>query len=211
MPLLKTIITQAYSLAIWQMSETKEDWAQLLHAVCPDFCIPGHLRSEKQRKEFFATRLLLHALMGKIPDVSHTAEGKPFLTDEHHHISLSHSASLAAAILSPFPTGIDTEETTRRIESIAPRFLSVPELEWTLDTPDPGKAQIFCWSAKEAIYKMMDQPGTDFSAGIFIPPTLLTDSGTTSARFTKNEKTHPASLHFLFSGNNVVTWCVYDS
>ncbi|MBP7504143.1 MAG: 4'-phosphopantetheinyl transferase superfamily protein [Prolixibacteraceae bacterium] len=211
MPLLQTIITEEYALGVWLLSEQEEEWRQLLQAARPGFALPPHLRSEKQRREFAATRLLLHALLGEIPDMAYAHTGKPFLPGDTRHISLSHSASLAAAILSPFPAGIDTEETTRHVESIAPRFLSDQELDWTTHTPNPRKAQIFCWSAKESLYKMMDQPGADFRSQLHIPPTPLTMTGTTTASFSKNQSQHTVPLRFLFSGNNVVTWCVYNS
>lgn len=209
MPLLCTTITEAYSLALWQLTEPAAECRQLLEAARPGFLFPDHLRGEKRQREFAATRLLLHALLGEVPEVNYTPGGRPFLALDHHHISLSHSAALAAVILSPYPVGIDTEQTTRQVDPIAPRFLSDAEMKWTSQSPNPQQARIFCWSAKETIYKMIDQPGTDFKTGIHLPPTPMTDRGMITVTFTRNQVPHPAHLHFLFSGNNVVTWCVY--
>lgn len=210
MPLVRTIKSKLFSLAIWKMTESPGELSELSVSRGTPVVASPHGGSERRQREFLTTRLLLSTLLEGTPQVVYTPAGKPLLDGDTRHISLTHSASLAAAIVSHFPVGIDTEETSRRVEEIAPRFLSAQELAWTLETPDIRKSQILCWSVKESVFKMIDQPGTDFRSHILIPPIAVTEEGTTPVWFYKMGSRIHAHLNYLFFENNVVTWCVYN-
>ncbi len=209
MPLVRTIKSELFSLAVWKMTESPGELSELSVSRGTPVVASSQGSSERRQREFLTTRLLLATLLDGPPQVVYTPAGKPLLDGDTRHISLTHSASLAAAIVSHLPAGIDTEETSRRVEEIAPRFLSAQELAWTLKTPDIRKSQILCWSIKESVFKMINQPGTDFRSHIFIPPIAVSEDGTTPVWFYIKGSRILAHLNYLFLENNVVTWCVY--
>ena len=128
MPLVRTIKSELFSLAIWKMTESPGELSELSVSRGTPVIVSPPGGSERRHREFLTTRLLLSTLLDGPPQVVYTPAGKPLLDGDTRHISLTHSASLAAAIVSPLPAGIDTEETSRRVEEIAPRFLSAQEL-----------------------------------------------------------------------------------
>ncbi|RXK52439.1 4'-phosphopantetheinyl transferase family protein [Aquirufa rosea] len=89
-----------------------------------------------------------------------TASQRPYLKDSNYHISISHSFPFVSACISLHrPIGIDLERKDRKIQHIAPRFLSAKELDWARE--DTQKL-IAAWTVKEALYKAHQQAGLDF-------------------------------------------------
>ncbi len=75
---------------------------------------------------------------------SYNAIGAPQIVNSNLHISVSHSATLVAVIISPQPCAIDIESLSRNFERVASRYQSPSELKFPLET---------LWSIKEALYK----------------------------------------------------------
>ncbi|MCM1096153.1 MAG: 4'-phosphopantetheinyl transferase superfamily protein, partial [Terasakiella sp.] len=97
------------------------------------------------------------------------AAGAPVLEGSRLHISISHSARMAAVAIDPARRiGIDIEDLDRgrQIERVAPRVLSAAELE-----SYTGRL-LEAWTLKEALYKIADDPGIDWRASLPIPPAL---------------------------------------
>ena len=78
-------------------------------------------------------------------NVVFTETGKPYLPDGPH-FSLSHSYSLAAALISDAPCGVDIEMIDARIaQKLAPRCLSANEAD---------RDFFECWTRKECLAKL---------------------------------------------------------
>ncbi len=208
MPLLQIKSFGHSALGIWKMSETA---GELLS--CPGLSEQGkaeldQIASLHRRREFLAVRNLLREMTGGIPDIAHTAEGQPFMKGDHRHISITHSRSLVAILLSEFPAGIDTEEADRKVAGIARRFLSVEEMEWTLKASRVESAQLFCWSCKESAYKMLGIPGIDFRLNLAVAPLIIGEEGTARVIHRADRDETVIAMNYFFAGNNIVTWCV---
>jgi phosphopantetheinyl transferase len=161
-----------------------------------------------RKKEYLAVRSLLKAMKGCGPHITHTADGKPFLSGDTQHISITHSRNLAAIILSDFPAGIDTETTGRKVSDVAQRFLSEEEMAWTLNAPHIELAQLFCWSCKEAAYKMLGIPGIDFKHTLTVCPEEIREKGTSSVVFKSPGREKIIRMNYFLLANNIITWCV---
>jgi phosphopantetheinyl transferase len=190
------------------MTESSWELASRVHLTEKEKTLWRGFSGEHRKKEFLAIRLLLAQMIDEQAEIVYTALGKPLLTGKRKHVSISHSRNLAALILSDYPAGIDTEETLRKVGDIAPRFLSEEELAWTRNSPDPELALIFCWSAKESLYKMIGEKGISFRNQLFLPETKLVTDGSVTAYYRKSGKTAEIELNFFFRENNVITWCV---
>jgi phosphopantetheinyl transferase (holo-ACP synthase) len=118
---------------------------------------------------------------------------------------------MVAVILSEKPAGIDAEKYGRNISYIATRFLSGDELEWISRTSDPGKALLYCWCCKEAVYKMMDTRDVIFRKSILVEAVDFTKHKTGTVLFIKDGKTVEIQIHHLFVTDNIIVWCTLGS
>lgn len=113
-------------------------------------------------------------------EIGHLPCGAPFLFNDDSRISISHCKGLLVvaslprtpeATLSEFSLrtamGIDAERADRsQVLNVRERFLSGDELAMIPDSD--LSALIVAWTAKEALYKAMLEPGLDFRDAIRI-------------------------------------------
>lgn len=110
-------------------------------------------RSRRRREnELAAVGELLAAVAGRPVEILHHKDGSPYPAGLPLHISISHSQHLAALLWSENPGyGVDVEENrTQQLERVAPRVMSVDELEYY------GRLThglLRAWTLKEAAFK----------------------------------------------------------
>jgi len=118
--------------------------------------------------QHLAARFLLQTLLPEedINSIEYAVNGKPYFVNSNKHFSISHCSGYAASVISEQgPVGIDIELIHERIKKVAPKFLHLSELEKinTLEQEAQLKEMSFVWAAKEAMYKMNEKLGIDFS------------------------------------------------
>ncbi|WP_018477081.1 4'-phosphopantetheinyl transferase family protein [Pontibacter roseus] len=172
MPLFHTRELDSHTLlGIWTLEEEPEE---LLHTLPPHFDAQqalAHTHPRRQR-EWLASRVLVYQLLQRF-----TAEplpllrdltGKPLLQKEGLHLSITHSPSLAAVILSDrYEVGIDIEYISPKALRVADKFLT--ERERILTADDELKTCLY-WSAKETLYKMYGKKQLVFKENLFVEP-----------------------------------------
>jgi phosphopantetheinyl transferase len=118
------------------------------------------------------------------------SNGKPYFENERVHFSLSHCNGYAASVVSKEgPVGIDIEIIHERIKKVAHKFLHSSEYEKInrLTLNEQLVQFSLCWATKEAMYKMHEKLGIDFSKQLrieelptlskgIIPATILSES-----------------------------------
>ena len=166
MPLL-----QKHRSPLWGIWKIEESWEELLRqSAQQEAYLPflNQRRSETRKSEWLAVRLLLKELTGTETTVLYRDSGAPYLPDSSLHISISHTKGFAAVLLSPDkPVGVDIEYCSERIHRIKSRFLS--EDEWNVLGKNPTTNELLvCWSAKETVFKMMEQKTADLQNDIHI-------------------------------------------
>lgn len=80
--------------------------------------------------------------------------GAPQIVGSTLHISVSHSTTLVAVIISPLRCAIDIESLTRHFDRVASRYITPTEAQLNNDNPDQ---KALLWSIKECLYKYADQ------------------------------------------------------
>lgn len=94
--------------------------------------------------------------------------GKPHLLDRTAHVSLSHTAGWAAAVLHRSrPVGIDIEPMRDKFTRVVPRILSEPEIAHAAG--DPARLAVY-WCAKESLYKLYGKRQLTFRRHLHIDP-----------------------------------------
>lgn len=163
MPLIvKEKISPYSEYFIWQITEEEQFFLDQL--VLDEFEQQYHHKLiETKRKEFLACRYLLHIATGEeqriFLDISKS--GKPFLQNKAYEISLSHSASYVAVVLSDRLVGIDIQQSNPKLERIKGKFISNEEFDRYGDQINTDIVHHF-WGAKEALFKAYGNGKVEF-------------------------------------------------
>ena len=124
------------------------------------------MKSEQHRKGFLSVRKLLEIAGYTDFDLYYGNDGKPHLTDGKN-ITITHSYSFSAIIISDRNIGIDMEIRREKVIKIADKFLD-REFEYLDPThlEEYVRKLIVIWGVKEALYKMFSQQGLSFKQNI---------------------------------------------
>jgi phosphopantetheinyl transferase len=200
-------------LGIWKMEESREALIRLfpVHLRHEVMAYINGVRSDRRAIDWLSTRIMLLELLGKEQIIHNREDGSPFLEDGKPYISISHTREFAAILLHEHgPVGIDIETVSARVEKIADKFIS--ENEYI----DPGQRtvhQLLHWSAKECLFKLMNEQGIDFKKHLYLHPFTPTTKGVITATESKTAQSSSFTLHYEVHPEYVLTWTVggYDN
>jgi len=162
------------SLGAWKIEEDEFYFLERVKLYENEWKRLAGISHPEKRLEWLSSRLCMKELLKIANDQRieslNSQNGKPYLSNNKHNISYSHSSKYAAAIASlEFEVAIDIEYLKRRKpRNLKTRFLFMNESE--LDFYDRNQSMdlfLLIWSTKEAIYKMHGQ-GVAFKDNIFI-------------------------------------------
>ena len=123
-----------------------------------------------RQREWLTIRVLLKKTLKEEKQISYTATGKPYFADSSYHISISHTKGyVAVAVDENYPVAIDIEQISSRVEKVRSRFMNETE-EQHLSKNLPLIHSLLHWSAKEAMFKYMDDNDIDFKLQLHIHP-----------------------------------------
>ncbi len=174
--------------AIWNITESLVELLEL----GTDFDV-SNFKTEKRKKEFIASRLLLNELEPN-QQISYNSNGAPEI-DNGKFISISHSKNLVAIIISDKKVGLDIEKISNKPLKLSSKFMPTESCH----SLSEEKATLV-WCCKEAIYKWHQKGNVDFKEDIKLIPFILEEKGIVSAEFdSKNLKLNYTKLdsHFL--------------
>ncbi len=162
MPLYKTItISSSTTVYIWKIEEDITTLSRNIKLT--DHCqnrLQG-MKSELHQRGFMSIRHLLAEAGYTDFDLYYDKNGKPHLHDGKH-ISITHSYTFTAIIVSDQPVGIDIEKQRDKILRIAHKFTPIEEY-YTLTNADARMRKLtIVWGAKESLYKLYSQEGLSF-------------------------------------------------
>lgn len=113
-------------------------------------------KNEKRRQLFYALRLI--ARKEGIKEIFYDDNGKPLC--DGCFISISHSGDWVGLAIAVNPVGIDIEGVNEKILKIKDRFLDLEEQEVICE--NDLRKMTLCWSAKEAVFKIVGGETTFF-------------------------------------------------
>ena len=135
------------------------------------------MKSEIHQRGFLSIRHLLKAAGYTDFDLYYNENGKPHLTDGKH-ISITHSFTFSAIIISDVEVGIDIEKNREKIKIIEHKFVNFER--WFISKDDDYIEQLtVIWGAKESLYKIYPHGGLTFKNDIDIESFKIKDKKTT--------------------------------
>lgn len=168
------LVNASGHLGLWQIAESEKDLAERLELSQAESEQLTEIKGQGRRIEFLAARRLLHQLSGRVARGALVKDefGKPHLEDSDHHISISHTENLSAAVAHPDPCGVDVQLFVAKIGRLAKRFMGAAELA---EVTDANRLifQHLVWGAKEAMYKAYGRRELDFREHLFVDLTNI--------------------------------------
>lgn len=143
--------------------------------------LSGERKEQLNRGRELVLHLIQEALsLPSPPELAHHPSGAPFLPQHpEKSISISHAAGVVAVLLAPsiYRLGVDVERRRPQLLRVQTKYLHDDELPMLLPCiPDELTALTLLWSAKEALFKLLQPPSQsllDFRLKDFslLPPT----------------------------------------
>lgn len=195
-------------LGIWKMVETREELLQLFpkHLRSEADTYLKDVRSERRSVEWLSTRVMLLDLLGSEQIILNRKDGSPYLSEGKIKISISHTKEYAAILLhETSAVGIDVETRSERVVKIAGKFISEDEF---IDPAQKIVHQLLHWSAKETLFKLINEQGIDFKQHLHIYPFTPCKEGLIRAWETKTNKRRSFRLHYEVHPDYVLTWAI---
>jgi phosphopantetheinyl transferase len=200
MPVYKTInfygnVGATTQILVWKITESLEEL--LSHVVLKEKTQARlhSMKSELHQRAFLSVRMLLKEAGYSDFDLHYDESGKPYLNPNSCHtqpveVSISHSHEFSALIISNQKAGIDIEMQREKIIRIADKFVNPAELSrlQQFDTQDYIKKLTINWGAKEAIFKIRNEPGISFKDHILVNSFEIQDQKTTAILEMENVK-----------------------
>ncbi len=194
LPLYKKISLHKNSiLAIWKISESKEQLLALISERLNDATKPINAHDNIGKHWLASRALLLHLFDKHNIEIKKDKYNKPSLVvgGKKYFIAISHSNNFAAIIFSNMhEVGIDIEKIDKRITRVAHKFISNDEAKFAHNNniDDTTLCQTIIWCAKETMYKIYGKKELDFIAHMSIDKFAIDDKIITGSVNKNNEQ-----------------------
>lgn len=180
MPLYKSLDLNSQTIVkIWKITESKEFFRDQLVLKTENLERVNGMKSELHQRGFLSVRMLLAEFGYEDEDLVYDALGKPHLKDGKH-ISITHSYTFSAVVVSSKKVGVDIEKKRDKIIKIAPKFVGYETAYLSETDPKIVQKLTWIWCIKESLYKLHSTPGMEFKKQFLVLP-FGTESNTTSA------------------------------
>ena len=210
MPLYRTYKQGDLTVAVWKVDETVEQLRSMFHQFSIYEAGYARFSAEKRKQEWLAVRVLLKEILGEEKEIAYHPSGKPFLKDNSMHISFSHTHGYVAVALHPSAeVGVDIEQYGHRVQRVASRFIREDE-KVSIASGDEIYGLLIHWSAKETMFKLMDDQAVDFIDHLHILPFVLQEQGLFEACEYRSGKEQRFLIHYDTHPDYVLTFACLE-
>jgi 4'-phosphopantetheinyl transferase len=196
-------------LSVWQLHESQEQLLQMLDKQQWYIAFLDKVTADGRKKEWLAARVLLKELCGEEKEIGYHANGQPFLLDGSFNISISHTKAYVVILLHPTKrVGVDVERISDRALNVRHKFLLEKALK-TIAVENDLVQTTLLWSAKESLFKVINEEEIQFAEQLHIEPFVLQKEGVLSAYETRTDVQQKFSIYYEVFPEMVLTWtCV---
>lgn len=155
-------------LGVWKMEETIPDLLSSFAEANKYLEFITRFSSDKRKKEWLTTRVLLQYLLGEEKEITYSSSGKPFLKDKSYHISISHTKGYVAVALHPYLNlGVDIEYHHDKVLRVKGKFLQTIEEE-NITKENEVLHLLLHFSSKESVYKLINDEELELKAHLMV-------------------------------------------
>lgn len=199
-------------LGAWHIDEDELYFLERVKLYENEWSRLARINHPQRRLEWLSSRLCLKELL-KIANHTrveslNTSSGKPYLSNNSHHISYTHSTQYSAAIASQGgEVGIDLEYLHRRRNQETRRLFMNEEEMLHFDRRPSFELFILVWSAKESLYKILGQ-GHAFKHDMVmdLENFELADNGTLIATVKTKGSFQNYAVHYILHADYILTY-----
>ena len=192
-------------ILIWQITETIDILLSKIQLDNSSQQILDLKKKEIHKKQFLAIRNILELMSSEKYLVSYSEIGKPYL-NSRKNISVTHSGSYAALIVSDKQVGIDLEEFGEKIKKIEKKFLDV-ELDYPIDLSTSNL--LVYWNIKESIFKSLENKPMDFRKNIIVLP-LEKENNKVKSWYINNDEIYSFCSYYKVSKNYTLAYVIKE-
>lgn len=192
-------------ILIWQITETIDILLSKIQLDNSSQQILDLKKKEIHKKQFLAIRNILELMSSEKYLVSYSEIGKPYL-NSRKNISVTHSGSYAALIVSDKQVGIDLEEFGEKIKKIEKKFLDV-ELDYPIDLSISNL--LVYWNIKESIFKSLENKPMDFRKNIIVLP-LEKENNKVKSWYINNDEIYSFCSYYKVSKNYTLAYVIKE-
>ncbi len=168
----------------------------------------NNIKNRHYKIQWLTVRLLLNNMTGEKKYITYDKFGKPHITDKSYNISISHTDSYVAVLLSRNKdAGVDIEIRNDKICRIIHKFLNKKELSYVEETNKQTKYLLY-WNAKEALYKLYGKKGLIFKENILLSSFVLKNQGNFDARIKTDFYNESFIVNYKIFKDFTLAWCV---
>ena len=209
-PLNSTI--PGVALGVWKIEEPEIFFLERVKLYENEWLRLSEISHPQKRLEWLSSRLCMKELLKitnnvRVESLNNT-NGKPYLTNNPHYISYTHSNFYSAAIASrSFEVGIDIEYLKHK-RNLRTRFLFMNDRELAFfDATPEFELFLLIWSAKETIYKLYGQ-GVAFKNNILIDldTFVFGKQGILPVVVDKGDHRREFEIHFIIHDEFLLTY-----
>ncbi|HNW98302.1 MAG TPA: 4'-phosphopantetheinyl transferase superfamily protein [Bacteroidales bacterium] len=167
------------TVGLWEITESVDVLFSKIKLNNEENELYNSFKNDTRKLHWLSYRNLLMELITpeEYSHVIYDDNGKPYLADNSHHLSVSHSGKFSAAVISKTKSvGIDIEIIHPKIEKVIHKYLSDEEIKNIGTTSRFEKLYIY-WSAKESLYKLYGKRNLLFQENILIKPFIYSEKG----------------------------------
>ena len=207
MPLYRTYKQGDLMVGVWKVDETVEQLRSMFHQFSIYEEGFNRFSADKRKQEWLAVRVLLKELCGgEEKEIAYHPSGKPYLKDGSACVSFSHTQGYVAVAIHPeAEVGIDIEQYGTRVQRVASRFIREDE-KVSIESGDEIYALLLHWSAKETMFKLMEDEAVDFINHLQILPFQPMDSGVMDACEYRSGHEQKFLIHYETHTDYVLTF-----
>ncbi|MCS7027466.1 MAG: 4'-phosphopantetheinyl transferase superfamily protein [Bacteroidia bacterium] len=216
MPYIPVVTSDAsIRIGLWHTLETEQELYRLLTLTEREELSLSKCVNPKRRLQWLSSRCCLKETLCSQQFVEMLADenGKPYIYPPTHHISVSHSKDMSAAIVcGTYDVGIDIQEMRIISLDLAKKYMSECEL---LEENEKHKYFIrnVVWSAKEAAYKCRGKKDVYLKENIRVLNirTLMEDDAANIVIYPPDGEPLFYIVEYAFYKNYVYAYCVASS
>ncbi|MGK4566223.1 4'-phosphopantetheinyl transferase family protein [Flavobacterium sp. 3HN19-14] len=191
MPLYKSIpFCDNTKILVWKVTESLSELMNSVRLQPTTLIRVDTMKSEMHRRAFLSVRMLLQEAGYSDFDIYYDEFGKPHLKDGTD-ISITHSFTFSAIILSNRKIGIDIELRREMVARLDYKFID-HEFNYLNkeDREDYISRLTVIWGVKEAIFKIRNEVGISFKDHIEVQAFEMKDQKATTTLHFGNLSTH---------------------